>query len=236
MIADMVQRSAERMGIPLPKGAPEQFAIYFDMLMAANARMNLTRIVEPEAVVAKHFMDSLTLIKTGVLPNAATLADVGSGAGLPGIALMIALPDIRAILFDSLGKRVGFLNEVISALKLRGEAVHARAEDAARQGMYREAFDCVTARAVAELRVLCELTLPLLRVGGVMAAYKGPGVDSELSGARHVISLLGGELRGVESVCIPGEAADHRLVLIHKRAPSPARFPRKAGEPARSPL
>jgi len=236
MIGEMVRSAAAEMGINLPPDAPERFELYYEMLIAANARMNLTRIVEPEAVVNGHFMDSLTLIKTGALAGARTLADVGSGAGLPGIPLMIALPDIRCVLIDSLGKRVRFLNEVIAALNLNGAAVHARAEEAARQTGYRESFDCVTSRAVAKLRVLCELTLPLVRVSGVMAAYKGPGVDRELSDARRVISLLGGKLRQVQSVVIPGEATGHRLVLIDKRAPTPMKYPRKPGEPARDPL
>ena len=163
----------------------ERFARYHEMLAAANARMNLTRVPEdPSEAVDRNYLDSIAVL-AGDFPRVDTAADVGSGAGFPGIPLAIMLPDVRFTLIDALGKRVDFLNAVIGALGLNAEALHLRAEDAARRPALRERFDLATARAVAPMNVLCEYLMPLVRVGGHALALKGPGLEGELAQARY---------------------------------------------------
>ena len=227
------------MGIALPAQAGEQFLTFHALLTRANARFNLTRIPDdPREAADRNYLDSLApLAAPGLLENVHTLLDLGSGAGFPGIPLSIVLPDVRVTLMDSLGKRVNFLNEVISELGLNAVAVHARAEEAAKTPAYREAFDAVTARAVAALPVLSELALPFVRVGGRLIAYKGPAADGELSESGAVIRRLGGGKSRVLPVRIPDRTDwDHRLVIVDKTGRTPSSFPRKPGEAGRNPI
>jgi 16S rRNA (guanine527-N7)-methyltransferase len=161
---------------------------------------------------------------------------VGSGAGFPGIPLAIMLPDTRFTLVDALGKRVDFLSAVIDRLGLNAEALHLRAEDAARRDDLREGFDLAVARAVAPMNVLCEYLLPLVRVGGAMLALKGPGLDEELAQAENALRLLGGALEGVQPLAIPGRDWNHRAAWIKKTAPTPEKYPRRAGAVEKRPL
>ena len=161
--------------------------------------------------------------------------DVGSGAGFPGVPLAIFLPDTHFVLMDSLSKRVEFLRGVIRELSLNAEAVCLRAEDAGR-GALREAFDAATARAVAPLSVLCELLLPLVRVGGKAVALKGPGAAAEAEAAQNALAALGGRLASIEEVPIPGRDWAHTLAVLAKTAPTPEKYPRRAGVPEKRPL
>ena len=207
------------------------------MLMETNRVMNLTRVPDdPLEAVDRNYLDSLAPLACGLLEAPRALADVGSGAGFPGIPLAILLPETRVVLVDSLGKRVQFLRDVIAALGLNAEAVHARAEDAGRLPDLRERFDAVTARAVAPLNVLAELCLPLARVGGAFIAYKGPGAAEEATAAARALSLLGGRFVREVSVTIPDRDWDHRLLRVDKVRPTPQKYPRRAGEPKRLPL
>ena len=169
-------------------------------------------------------------------PPAASAVDVGSGAGFPGIPLSIMLPETRFTLMDALGKRVTFLRSVIDALGLNAEAVHLRAEDAARDPALREHFDLAVARAVAPMNVLCEFLLPFARVGGRMLAMKGPNLDIELAEAENAIALLGGRVERVIDLPIPGRDWGHRGAWIEKIAPTPDKYPRRAGMPEKRPL
>ena len=224
------------MGIPMSQGQVEQFNTYHEMLVEANARMNLTRVPEdPAEAVDRNYPDCVAPLAGG-FPAANTAVDVGSGAGFPGIPLAIMLPDIRFTLVDALGKRVDFLKTVIDRLGLNAEALHLRAEDAARRDDLREGFDLAVARAVAPMNVLCEYMLPLTRVGGRALALKGPGMDEELAGAENALSLLGGEVERVVPLEIPGRDWDHRAVWLRKRAPTPDRYPRRAGVAEKRPL
>ena len=162
--------------------------------------------------------------------------DVGSGAGFPGIPLAICLPEVRFVLIDSLGKRVEFLNQVIAALGLNAEALHLRAEDAARRPELREGFDLATARAVAPLNLLAEYLLPFVRKGGRMLAFKGPTANEELKQATNALQILGGTHQHTDPAPIPGRDWDHRLLWIEKQNPTPNKYPRKAGKPEKSPL
>ena len=236
MLKTLIKNGAAAMGIPMTERQAEQFEAYHDMLVAANARMNLTRVPDdPREAVDRNYLDCIAPLAGG-FPEAPTAADVGSGAGFPGIPLAIMLPDTRFTLIDALSKRVEFLRAVIARLGLNAEALHLRAEDAARQGALRERFDLTTARAVAPMNALCEFMLPLTRVGGRMLALKGPGLEAELAGAENALALLGGEIERIQPLAIPGRDWNHRAAWIAKIAPTPDKYPRRAGMADKKPL
>lgn len=209
----------------------EKLSIYYDMLIDWNTRLNLTAITEQREAAQKHFVDSLAALP--YIPEHARVADVGTGAGFPGVVLLIARPDIRLTLNDSLNKRLLFLREVLSELGLQAELVHARAEDMGRDPAHRERYDIVTSRAVAALPVLLELTVPLLKVGGTSIAYKGAAAADEAAQANNAAKLLHAELR-VEAVA--ADYGERALILAKKAAPTSAKYPRRAGDPAKKPL
>jgi 16S rRNA (guanine527-N7)-methyltransferase len=236
MLKSLLLQGAAAMGIPMTDGQAGQFEIYHAMLAEANVRMNLTRVPDdPGEAVDRNYLDCVAPL-AGDFPEAATAVDVGSGAGFPGIPLAILLPGTRFTLVDALGKRVDFLKTVIERLGLNAEALHLRAEDAARQEPLRENFDLAVARAVAPMNVLCEYMLPLVRVGGKMLALKGPGLDEELAQAENALRLLGGELERVQPLAIPGRDWNHRAAWIAKTAPPPQKYPRRAGTVEKRPL
>ena len=198
--------------------------------------MNLTRVPDdPAEAVDRNYLDCVAPLAGG-FPDAATAVDVGSGAGFPGIPLAIMLPDTRFTLIDALGKRVDFLREVIDRLGLNAVALHLRAEDAARREDLREGFDLAVARAVAPMNVLCEYLLPLVKVGGHMLALKGPGLDDELTQAGNALSLLGGAIERTQPLAIPGRDWNHQAAWIKKAAPTPEKYPRRAGAAEKRPL
>ena len=236
MLKSLLLQGAAAMGVPMTDGQAEQFEAYHEMLTEANAHMNLTRVPDdPAEAVDRNYLDCVAPLATG-FPEAAAAVDVGSGAGFPGIPLAIMLPDTRFTLIDALARRVEFLQAVIDRLGLNAVALHLRAEDAARREPLREGFDLAVARAVAPMNVLCEYLLPLLRVGGCMLALKGPGLDEELARAENALSLLGGGISRVQSLPIPGRDWDHRAVWIKKTAPTPDKYPRRAGAAEKRPL
>jgi 16S rRNA (guanine527-N7)-methyltransferase len=185
--------------------------------------------------VDRNYLDCIAPLAGG-FPAVAAAVDVGSGAGFPGIPLAIMLPDTRFTLIDALGKRVDFLRDVIARLGLNAGALHLRAEDAARQGVLREGFDLAVARAVAPMNVLCEYMLPLVKVGGYMLALKGPGLNGELKAADNALSLLGGTIERTQPLMIPGRDWNHTAAWIKKTAPTPEKYPRRAGTVEKRPL
>ena len=218
---------ARAMGLAISERQAAQFERYHRMLVEANGRMNLTRVPEdPAEAIDRNYLDSR--IERAV--------DVGSGAGFPGVPLSILLPDVRFTLIDALAKRVDFLKSVIDALGLNAEALHLRAEDAARKVELREAFDLAAARAVAPMNVLSEYLLPFVRVGGRALALKGPGLEDELNQAETAIETLGGRLERVQPLPIPGRDWDHRAAWIAKVAPTPEKYPRRSGVVEKRPL
>lgn len=237
MKAYLLERSA-RMGRALSEKQAEQICAFHDILCEVNQSMNLTRVPDTVTEAAdRNYLDSLApWLLTDWLDNAESLLDVGAGAGFPGIPLSIALPDMRVTLLDSLRKRVDFLNAVIKELGLNAVAIHFRAEEAARRPELREQFSVVTARAVAALPTLCELTLPFAKVGGALIAYHGPKADEELPLAEKAIRTLGGGASEIRKVLLPERDWDHRLVRIAKEQTTPKAYPRKPGEPGRKPI
>ncbi|MBQ9828669.1 MAG: 16S rRNA (guanine(527)-N(7))-methyltransferase RsmG [Lachnospiraceae bacterium] len=215
----------------------EMLLSYQEMLEAGNRVMNLTAVTELSEVCTKHYLDSLSIVKAVDLRAVNTMIDVGTGAGFPGMVLKIMFPHINTVLLDSLNKRVGFLNDVISSLGLTDvEAVHMRAEDAAASEKYRESFDLCVSRAVASLSVLSEYCLPFVSEGGLFVAYKTQSAGEEIRDAAGAIKLLGGRKEKEESFFLPDTDMGRRLVVIRKIKPTDRRYPRKAGVPAKAPL
>lgn len=213
------------------------FGRYYEFLLEYNQKVNLTRIIEPQDVAVKHFGDSLALLAPNELPAGSLVADIGTGAGFPGIPVAIMRPDIQVVLVDSLRKRTVFLSEAILLLDLKNvKVVWARAEDMGHNPAYRERFDVVLARAVASLNVLSELCLPLVRKGGIFLAMKGPKASKELILAKGAISKLGGVLVSVETQELPLVGEVRTLIRISKNKTTAAAYPRKAGIPERQPL
>ncbi len=218
----------------------DQLDRYAQLLVEWNEKMNLTAITDPEGVLVKHLMDSLTVLRS--LPAAGEkvrLIDVGTGAGFPGIPLAVMREELELTLLDSLNKRLVFLEAVCRALGLEARCVHARAEEAGRQKAHREKYNVATARAVAALPALCEYCLPLVVPGGVFLAMKGPDGEREAQEAASAIKVLGGKLSGIDEWKLPpveGEAAERKILRIQKISPTPDRFPRQAAKIAKQPL
>lgn len=231
------EKDLEELHITLSDAQIDQFVTYYEMLVEKNKVMNLTAITDFDEVVKKHFIDSLSLVKVCDLNAPFSLIDVGTGAGFPGIPLKIAFPDLKLTLLDSLQKRVGFLQEVIDGLELKGiETVHGRAEDFAKPGQMRETFDLCVSRAVANLSVLTEYCLPYVKVGGKFISYKSDKVNIELEQAKHSISVLGGELTEQRDFLLPSSDIYRNLIVIEKCRPTPKQYPRKAGTASKKPL
>lgn len=220
--------------LPLTEEQYAKFATYADHLVAKNAVMNLTAITDPQGIAEKHFLDSVLPLNFFTIPDGASLVDVGTGAGFPGIPMAIIRPDLKLTLIDSLQKRVGFLSELCDMLCIPADCRHLRAEDAG-QGSLRETFDIATARAVSRLSVLCEYCLPLVKVGGAFLALKGGDCEQELKDAYTAIKTLGGKTEQVEKYALPNGDA-RTLIVIRKIAPTPAKYPRPQGKIKSKPL
>lgn len=228
-----LEQGASTLSIKLNQNQLNQFYSMMNLLLTWNEKINLTAITDPEEIIVKHFVDSLTI--SSYLKQGATVIDVGTGAGFPGIPLKIARPDLTITLLDSLGKRVKFLEEVIQNLQLtQVKAVHARAEDYAKQN--REKYDVATSRAVANLSVLTEYLLPFVTLGGIAVSMKGSDIKEELKGAEKAIHVLGGKIEKVDSFSLLTTEMKRNIILLKKVNPTPQKYPRKAGMPAKEPI
>jgi len=232
---DRILAACAEMGVDMDEARAKKIERYHEILVKTNKEMNLTRVPDdPIEAADRNYLDSLALVRH--LDGVGSLIDVGTGAGLPGIPVAIACPHIRVTLMDALSKRVGFLQNVIDELGLNATAIHSRAEDAAKKAEFRDAFDAATARAVAEMNILSEWLLPFVKPEGRMLALKGPGASEELSRAGNALSLLNGEIVSVHPSTVPGRDWEHNIVEIRKTAPTPERFPRRAGMAEKKPL
>lgn len=219
-------------GFSINDQALDRLCLYYDLVIDWNKHTNLTAVTEPGEFVNKHIIDSL--YPTKFLEFNGSLADIGTGAGFPGLPLKILNLDIDLCLADASAKRVDFLRHCCTELGLEAQILHARAEDMGR-GIYREGFAAVTTRAVASLSVISEYCLPLLSLGGVFAALKGPSGNQEALEAGNSIKLLGGEIQQIHNYSLP--TGDERsLIVIAKINPTPEKYPRRAGVPAKKPL
>ena len=236
-------RGARQLGVELDARQLDLFERYYRLLKSASSRINLTSVTGYEAVQQRHFLESLALLL--VLRQFDLLApgrqervlDLGAGAGLPGLPLKIAAPDLSLTLLEATARKAAFLREVVSELALEQvEVLSGRAEEVARQAARRQAYGLVVARAVAPLPTLLELALPFLRIGGVLAAPKGSGAPQEVSRSERALALLGGKLLLVAPLAVPGALHQPWLVLVRKVAPTPEAYPRRPGVPAKRPL
>ena len=230
---------AKKLGVTLDSYQLNQFEIYYRNLVDWNERLNLTAITEAGEVQAKHFMDSLTLLQLikGLSMESLRIIDAGTGAGFPGIPIKIAMPDVKMALLEVTTKKARFLEHIITELQLSDiEVIIERAEEAGHKSDYRESFDIVVSRAVAELAILAELTLPFCAVGGYLIAQKKGDIRLELENSLKAIEMLGGRLSSVDKVTVD-ELDDMRyLVNIQKISQTPQKYPRRPGMPEKRPL
>lgn len=233
----LLKTCCEQMQIPLTEQMADQFMVYMSILLEWNKKMNLTSITEEREVVLKHFADSLSLLPYLAISENTKIIDVGTGAGFPGLPVKIACPEVSMTLLDSVQKKIGFLEEAITSMGLEEIAcVHSRAEDGAQNPLYREQFDYCVSRAVANLTVLAEYCLPFVKVGGTLAALKGPDAQGEIAEAEGALAKLGGRVKEVVDVTIPFTELSHKLVFIEKVSSTPKVYPRKAGKISKNPL
>lgn len=226
--------AAAALGVALSDAQVDKLLRYLTLLVRWNARLGLTSLREPEDIIRVHFADALCAL-TVPIPSAAHLIDVGSGAGLPGIPVQIARPDLAVTLLESSRRKVAFLERVALDLGLMLRIELARAEVAGQQRHLREAFDIAVTRAVARLAVACELTLPFVRIGGRGVFLKGPRVSPELAGGARVAGILGGGVPDIVEVTLR-DGRQRVVVAIPKVSSTPAAFPRRPGIPKRNPL
>lgn len=219
--------------IELTDNQIESFEKYYNLLIEWNEKFNLTAITDEDEVIEKHFVDSV--LPYEILPQNAKIIDIGAGAGFPSIPLKIVRPDLNFLLIDSVNKKITFINEVISNLNMSGIiAIHSRIEDLAVNPAYRETFDICISRAVARLNTLAEYSLPFVKLGGKMIAYKSKQIDDEMFEARKAIKLLGGEIKEVSINNL--ENGDRNVLVIEKETPTPEKFPRPKNLPRTKPI
>ncbi|MCI7813335.1 MAG: 16S rRNA (guanine(527)-N(7))-methyltransferase RsmG [Robinsoniella sp.] len=237
MKSEILEKGCQQLGLSMSEHQEQQFMKYYELLIEWNKVMNLTAITEFDEVMQKHFLDSLTIVKGIEKTEHICVLDVGTGAGFPGIPLKIMFPEWEIVLLDSLNKRIKFLDEVIAQLGLEKiRTIHGRAEDFAKKQEYREQFDLVVSRAVANLASLSEYCLPYVREGGKFVSYKAANADAELDESGKAIDILGGKIDKVEKFQIPDTDMDRTLVVVKKIRKTPGKYPRKAGMPGKEPL
>lgn len=230
MIKNLLQNYIKDYKITLTENQYEQFQKYFELLAEWNEKMNLTAITDESGVALKHFADSLSLLNFVDIPQNSSLADVGTGAGFPGVVLKIARPDIKITLIDSLNKRLVFLGEVCAQLGIEAELIHSRAEDGARDEKLRESFDFAVSRAVARMNILSEYCLPYVKVGGAFCAMKGAQANEEFKESLNAINTLGGKLEKKYFFELPENGGERAIAVVRKVKNTPQKYPRQSGK------
>lgn len=236
MNKELLQEMLVTSRIAYTKEQIEKYEKYERELLEYNQKVNLTAIKEDEEIIIKHFYDSLLGMMTKTWTGVGKMADLGTGAGFPGIPLKIMNPQLEVTLVDALQKRITFLELLIQRLELKQiRAVHARAEEIGQDREHREKYDLIVSRAVAKLPVLAEYCLPLIKKGGSMIAYKGPEGEQEVALAERALAILGGQIKEILRRQLP-DGSERRLVVIEKIALTPEKYPRRPGSPAKKPL
>ena len=243
LFRDIVYTGCEGLGVEIDEDRLDKLYTYYRMVIEKNKVMNLTAITDEKKFAVNHILDSLSMLKSVDLAGAAAreegcrLIDVGTGAGFPGMVLKIMVPALEITLFDSLRKRLVFIDEAIEELKLDHVAtLHGRAEDFGRIRTYREQYDYAVSRAVSNMATLSEYCLPFVKKNGYFVAYKALVAVEETQDAAYAIKLLGGEVENIDKFNIPGTNIDRSMVVVKKIKPTPIKYPRKAGTPLRDPL
>lgn len=222
------------LGIALDDTALNRFDRYAELLVETNKHFNLTAIKEPEEIAVKHFADSVSLFSALHIPEGANVLDIGTGAGFPGVPLLIVRPDLKVTMVDSTGKKLAFVRSTLEDLGLEAQVIHGRAEELGR-GELRESFDIVTSRAVAALNVLCEYCLPFVKVNGTFAPMKGAKGSEELALCRTAIPTLGGKYQSTKSFTLT-DGAERNIILIQKISQTPPKYPRASAQIAKKAL
>ena len=236
---ELLVRGATELDLGLTTEQIEKFKGYYGELSSWNQKMNLTAIVDYQETQLKHFVDSLTtsMVLPDWIRDRGRLADIGSGGGFPGVPLKLAFPRIQLTMLDSVAKKTSFLDHLVKSLELHDTKVYTgRAEDLGLRPELRESFDVVVSRGVAAMRVLMEITLPFCRVGGFVVTLKKGEIDAEVAASLHAMEVLGGRIRETRSVDMEGLTDGRVLVVVDKVKPTPAKFPRRPGLPAKRPL
>lgn len=225
----------KEINIEINEQQAKKYYKYMNLLIEWNEKMNLTAIVEPNDIIMKHFVDSLTIQK--YIKKDSKVIDVGTGAGFPGLPLCIYREDTKFILMDSLNKRIKFLDEVINQNQLKNvDTIHGRAEEIAKNKEYREEFDGATSRAVAPLNILLEYMLPFVKIGGYCICMKGSNIDEELKKSNRALEVLKGKIELVEKFELPGTDYGRNIIIIKKIGNISNKYPRKAGTPSKEPI
>lgn len=231
---ELLKNELLKQGVELDQKQLDKFKDYASLLIETNKVMNLTTVTDEEGIQIRHFYDSLSPLFFDLIKENASVIDVGTGAGFPGLPLKIARSDIKLTLTDSLNKRLEFLKNVTDKIDEHSQIVHARAEDLAHDKDFRERYDICVSRAVAPLNVLCELTLPFVKPQGISIFYKGKTAEEELKEAKKALETLGAEY--VETKCYFSQETPFSLIICRKTRNTPQKYPRKAGIPKKSPL
>lgn len=239
-MADFISKSllkekAALYGVELDEKALERFDIYGRLLVEWNEKINLTAITEPDEVVIKHFVDSLTVFSAIDIPEGARVIDVGTGAGFPGVAMLIARPDLDITLMDSTNKKLNVIRDILENIGLEANVVHKRAEEAGQSKDFRETYDFATARAVSNLRDLSEFCLPFVKVGGTFISMKSARAEEEIEEGKKAISVLGGTIREKKTFNLES-AGERTVILIEKSSSTPGKYPRPSAKMAKNPI
>lgn len=235
ILKDLLKETAEMFHVKLDETALERFDLYGKLLVEWNEKINLTAIIDPEGVTIKHFLDSITIFSYVDIPEGAKVIDVGTGAGFPGLAMLIARPDLQMTLMDSTKKRLTVIEDILEKIGLSADVVHSRAEEAGKKEEYREKYDFSTARAVTNLRDLAEYCLPFVKVGGSFVPMKSAKTQEEIAEGKKAIHVLGGQIAKVDTFDLL-DCGERTIINVKKISSTPAKYPRPSAKIAKNPI